>query len=341
MKVFFGINRFHKIKIPQKTIVIAIGFFDGLHLGHQKVIEEAKNLAKKINGYLFVLTFARHPKMIIKNETYETFKLLLTNREKIILLKKINVNGVVFFNFNKTFSEINPKIFFSLISKKFKLKCLVVGKDFCFGADRKGNIDLLNVLTKKVNIELKVVNTLYLKEDGYLKEFDHEILLDEEIFKFRKISSTFIKNELLLGNIEKVNLMLGYNFFIRNKVIKGLGLARKFGFPTANIFIPRNKILPEGVFVGRVNVDEKIYNAVLSSGKRESLDKNKFKAQSVLKLCLEAHILDFNENIYGKEIEVYFIKKIRDQIKFETIDLVFEQVKKDVEFVKDFNYKHF
>jgi riboflavin kinase/FMN adenylyltransferase len=300
MKIFNGINSFNLKK--DKPLVMAMGMFDGLHLGHKKVISEAKKLASKLNGYSFVLTFDTHPRKIINSDP--NLGILTTNEEKISILKKIDIDGILFLYFDKTTSQMAPELFIKhYLIDKLNIKGLVVGEDFKFGKNKKGDLKLLKNLASKYNFALKAIKNI--KKNS------------------QKISSTLIKKELSNSKLKTANSSLDYNYFIENKVIKGHEIAKKFGTPTANLHIPFDKILPEGVFIGLTEYKNKKHPSIVSVGHKPTLNNEN-------KLCIETHILDFNKDIYGKNIKVSFIKKIRNQKKFKSLDLLFNQVKKDI-----------
>ena len=311
MKIFNGIKNYVRqsvskldSKLKQKPLVVAFGMFDGLHNGHKKVILEAKDLAKKIDGNVFVLTFDLHPKKLLYPR--QDFGIITTTEEKIELLQQMSVDGVIFLYFTSHTAAMSPENFLKNdLINSLGMKVLVVGEDFKFGKDQKGDLVFLEKMSKKYGFILKSVAN---------------VKIDSQ-----KISSTSIRQKLQNGDVSSVNLYLGHDYFIRGKVIKGLGLARKAGFPTANIHIPSGKILPNGVFIGMTKINGVKYPSVISVGFRKTLEEKKAR------LCLETHILDFSREIYDETVEVSFIKNIREQKKFETIDLLFKQVKKDVE----------
>jgi riboflavin kinase/FMN adenylyltransferase len=304
IKIFNGITTY---KIQPKPLVLAMGMFDGVHLGHQKVISEAKAIAEKIDGTVFALTFDTHPKKLLTQNS--DFGVLTTNDEKIEILAKMDIDGILFLYFDKQTSEMDPEKFVkNELIKKLNINHLVVGEDFRFGKAQKGDVLLLKNLAEKYSFAVKSVENINFNSP-----------LNESL----KISSTLIKQELLAGNLELANLNLGYDFFIKSRVIKGLQIARKFSIPTANLHIPAGKILPHGVFAGITEWKNKNYPSIISVGNRQTLENHN-------QLCLETHILDFKDEIYGDELKVSFVKKIRDQQKFESLDFLFAQVQEDI-----------
>ncbi len=310
MKKFEICENIDNFAIKKKPIVLAFGMFDGLHLGHQKVIKKAQQIAQKINGKTFVLTFKTHPKTFISNSTKT--RILTTNDEKIFLLKKFGLDGIIFLDFDKKTKNLEPKAFLqNVLKNKTNFSALVVGEDFHFGKNRRGNVLTLKNLAKTLNFKFFIVKN--------------------KIRNKKKISSTEIKNLILRGEIEKANKLLGYNYFVQNKVVKGDELARTFGFPTANLdpLHLENKVLPTGVFVGLSELKNQIFDSVISVGYKKTLKKDNEK------LCVESHLLGFDKNIYNQNLDVSFIKKIRDQKKFKDLAELVEQIKKDVKIAKN------
>jgi riboflavin kinase/FMN adenylyltransferase len=282
--------------------VIALGMFDGMHLGHKKVIMQAKKVAAEINGKVFVVTFDTHPRQIFssKHEDY----LLTTNPEKLSILENFNIDGVVFLYFDQKTANMNAENFIKKdLIAKLNPHTVVVGKDFRFAKDQEGDV---NFMKKFVNVEA----VSEIKKDG------------------DKISSTHIRASIENGDLYFANKLLGYNYFMQNQVIHGLGLASKFDVPTANIHIPQFKLLPQGVFLGYTNVDGKAYLSAVSIGMRKTMN------QAKPKLCCETHLIDFEGNIYHKNVKVQLVKKIREQQHFKSLDLLFKQVKKDIAKIK-------
>ena len=287
MKICNGIKQYkayQKNDKEKKPLVLAMGMFDGVHLGHQKVILEAKNLAREIDGKVFVLTFDAHPRKLLNlPKDFDNFGILTTNDEKTEILAKMGIDGILFLYFDKRISSMDPEKFVKQeLINKLDIKALVVGEDFRFGKAKKGDVELLKILSEKYKFFLKPVENI---------KFDN-----------LKISSSLIRRELKNGNLDAANLHLGYKFFIKNRVIKGLGIARKFSVPTANIHIPLDKILPNGVFAGITELKNKKYPSVISVGHRQTLENHK-------QLCLETHVLDFDREIYDEQVEISFLQE--------------------------------
>ncbi len=305
MQIFHGINSFHESAFfSNANNVFTIGMFDGLHLGHKKVINFAKNLAEKIDGKVFVITFDTHPRAIFSS-IKEDF-ILTTNEEKLQILQDMNIDGVIFLYFDCKTANILPEEFVKKdLMAKLNPHTIVVGEDFRFGKDKKGDAKLLQ---KFVDTEIVPI----------LKNNNGE-----------KISSSYIRELLQNGDIEKVNQMLGHNYFVCGQVIHGLAIARKFGVPTANIHISNLKLLPTGVFAGLTDIEDNKFLSAISIGIRQTLDKKDSK------LCLESHVIDFDQDIYHKRVKLELERKIRSQQKFDSLDKLFEQIRKDIEIIKN------
>lgn len=287
MQIFRGINSF---KSNGKKIVVALGMFDGVHLGHKKVLTTAQNIAEKIDGELLVMTFDTHPKQI--------GYLLTTNDEKIYLLEKLGIQNILFLHFDSQTANMSAENFLQKdLLKKINPHTVVVGENFKFGKDQK-NADFMSNFCK--------VEKVLELHDGAMK-----------------ISSTNIRQLIENNDLAMANKLLGHEYFILNQVIHGLGLASKFGVPTANIHIPKYKLLPQGVFKGWTNVAGKDFLSAVSIGFREKI------------LCCESHLLDFTGDIYHQTVCLKLIEKIRDRQKFASLDELFIQVKKDIKKVQN------
>ncbi|MCP4482499.1 MAG: bifunctional riboflavin kinase/FAD synthetase [bacterium] len=295
MKIYHGINSYKKIK---NNTVVALGMFDGIHLGHKKIIKHAQKIAKDIAGELLLITFNTHPKHLFSPMKKDY--LLTTNEEKIYILKKLGVNSILFLNFDIKTANMSAENFLKKdILEKINPQTIVVGKNFRFGKDKQGDIHLISKHSNLASIE--------------------EIKKNKQ-----KISSTNIRELLRQGNIKETNELLGHTYFIKNQIIHGFGLATRFGVSTANIHIPKFKLLPEGVFKGYTQINNSNHLSAISIGLRHTLDRHKEK------LCCESHLIDFKKNIYHQNIILELKEKIRDQQKFNSLTQLFDQVKKDI-----------
>jgi riboflavin kinase / FMN adenylyltransferase len=301
MKIVRGIHNWKKINKP---VIAAMGVFDGIHKGHRAVIKEAITLAKKSNGLSFIITFDMHPRTLLYPD--KKIEILTLEKEKIDILKNIGLDGIIILYFNENMANMSAQDFFEKeLIGKIGIKGVVVGENFKFGKKQEGSISFLKHIGKKYNCSIKAVKSL--------------------LYKKQTISSTNIRKFLHEGNMEYVKYCLSRDYSVEGKIVKGLSLGNKHGVPTVNIHIPFGKLLPIGVYSGYIEISKKKYKTIINSGYRPTIDLPENK------LCLEAHILNFNKNVYGKNAKLYFTKKIRDEIKFKNIEDLFKRIKKDIE----------
>ena len=291
-----------------KNNYIALGSFDGLHLGHLSLVEKVKKLAKQNNGLSIVFTFKNHPRKFINPNS--DIKLIMNNDEKIKVLEKENIDILAFKNFDNEVMKMMPEDFIKWLCETYKIKGIVVGFNFKFGYKNLGNVELLEKLQQKYNYKLYIIKPCM---------FENEI-----------ISSTYIRTKLLEGNVKKACEMLSRPYMLLGKVVDGKKLGRTIGFPTANLQVKGSKVIPKkGVYYTNVEINEEIFKGMTSVGNNPTVNG--------IDLTIETYILDFNENIYNKEIKLYFIDKIRDEIKFNNIDELVNQLKKDKKYVETKN----
>ena len=289
MKVYHSIDQF-----PSNiNTVITIGTFDGLHKGHQYILKRLNEIAEKQKAESVLLTFSPHPRYVLQKDDQE-MKLINTLNEKQDLVEKAGLDNLVVHEFTKEFSRIKSINFVrDILVEKLNVHTLVIGYNHHFGRNRKGSIP-----------ELKVLAELY--------DFSIE-MISPQLFQDVTVSSTKIRQLLEKGEIEKANHYLGYDFFINGKVVKGNGIGKTIGFPTANILIKNKwKLLPsDGVYAVKVNINDRFLKGMMNIGQKPTVDG---KGKS-----LEVHIFDFSNDIYGKAIKVKVKKRIRDEKKFKDL----------------------
>ena len=279
---------------------VALGSFDGLHSGHLSLVNKIIELANENKGKSIVYTFKNHPRTLIKGATPP--KLLMDNESKEEILEALGVDLIYFEEFNEEYMKLTPEGFIKYLCEKFKVKGIVVGFNYRFGYKNVGNIEMLKELSTKYGYELYVMEPC---------NYEDEV-----------ISSTRIRNELLSGNVDKAMKMLNRPYCIKGKVVHGKKLGRAIGFPTANLDYSKEALIPKkGVYYTNVQWQGKIYKGITSVGNNPTVNGDK--------LTIETYILDFNNDLYGHNIKVYFIKKIRDEKKFNSIDDLVIQLKKD------------
>ena len=285
--------------------VIAIGNFDGLHLGHQKVIKEAKQKAKKNKIPFGVMTFEPLPVMFFNNKIKN--HRINSLEQKKTQLKKLKLDFLIIIKFNKNFSTQSAEEFIKeIIFKKTKCKYLYVSKNFKFGFERQGNIKTLKKFQKKYNFK-NVVNKPFKKDN-------------------KIISSTLLRNKIRLGKIDEVNKMLNRNWSINGKVIKGKRRGRKIGFPTCNLKLSDYVIPRLGVYAVKVKGANFYKNGIANIGYRPT-----FNGQNLL---METNIFGINKNLYNKVISVNFKKFIRSEKKFRNLKYLKKQIKIDIQKAK-------
>ena len=281
-----------------KNLSLALGFFDGVHIAHQKLIKKTVELAQENNLKSAVITFADSPFSILKgiNPAYITSK-----TDKINLIENLGVDYLYILDFND-FKNMNAKEYLNkILIKYFDPKFIITGFNHTFGKNKTGNPS-------------------FLKENA--KNYSYFELNEIKVENYT-VSSTNIKNLIEKGEIQFANKLLGRNFSIEGEVIKGNQIARKLGYKTANLIWPKNIVKPKyGVYKGRAEFNGKKFTALINFGIRPSIDKN-------LTETLEAHLLNFSQDIYNKPLRVEFISKIRDEIHFNSVDELKIQIQKD------------
>lgn len=284
--------------------VITIGTFDGVHKGHQKILKRLENVKQEKKLKSIVFTFYPHPRKIVQHQP--EIKILSTKNEKIQLLQQYNIDYLIFCPFTKEFSNMEPEAFVKYLADFFRIKHVIIGYNHRFGKERKGDVHTFISLQSHYGFEVEQIPA------ETINEID--------------ISSTKIRNYLMQGDIEQANQLLGYSYFLKGKVIEGKKLGRSIGIPTANIQTDdKDKLIPpNGVYCVEVLINNNTYKGAMNIGINPTTD-NDFSQK------IEVHILNFNEDIYHQEIEVHFIKRIRDEVKFTSIDALKNQILKDIQ----------
>jgi len=302
VKLYTNLNQFEA-----KRPVVTIGTFDGVHLGHQKVILRLREFAKQHNGESVIFTFHTHPRLVTAPDK-ANLRLLTTLKEKTDLFEKYGIDHLIVYTFDKEFSDLSYSEFVEkILVEKINTHCLVVGYDHKFGKNREGGFDYLQKCAEKFNFEIEKLDALLVQDES--------------------VSSTKIRDALQNGEIEKANHYLGYPFTLHGTVVEGKQLGRKLGFPTANIVASdKFKIIPGyGVYVVKVEIGGNIYSGMLNIGMRPTFNDNADNRS------IEVNIFDFSDDLYGKEITLKFVGKIRDERKFENIEMLVSQLVKDKE----------
>jgi len=286
-------------KINGNSEIVCIGAFDGVHLGHQELFKKTREL----NNQFDIVTFDVLPKIYFN----DSLKPLVSKKERNEIFKTFSPTNLIYLNFDK-FNKISSTNFSKFLNENLGIKKIVVGKDFKFGKNRSGD-----------------VNSLI----DYFGE-DNIFLLDDFLINNEKVSSTKLRYYLSSGEIDKANNLLGRDYCLTGKVKKGKQLGSKLGFPTANLLLDEEVFLPTyGVYYGIVEVDKKSFNCISNIGLNPTVeDEHGVK--------IEAHIFNFNDDIYQKEISLFLKNFIRNEQKFENIDKLKKQIMEDIESAKKY-----
>ena len=291
----------HLPKTRIKRPVVAIGVFDGLHLGHQVLIKKAVQKARVIKGTPVVMTFFPHPVQVLNKNV--DVSLLVSLKHRLQLIEDLGVSVCVVIRFTKKFSLLEPEEFIKkYLVDSFNPAEIFVGDDFHFGKNGMSNGQVLKKIAKTFDVRVTIVRSVERNK--------------------KRISSSLLRKLIAKGRLENAQKLLGRTVSTLGKVIHGEHIGRRIGAPTANINPGREILPPTGVYVAYVRLKNQLFNAVANVGQRPSFKR-------VSKINLEVHIFDFQKEIYGKEIEVFFLKKIRNEKKFKEIKLLIQQIEKD------------
>jgi len=317
-------------------LVLTLGTFDGVHLGHQHVLRKVCQRAKRIGGVSAILTFSEHPKHILKHK--EPPYLITSTPHRLRLLDQLGFDIAFLIKFNKKFSKFSPYNFAKkIIVNKLHVSEIVLGYDSRFGRNRKGTVQDMSRFAR----EFKFRN----------------FTVRPKLLNNQPISSTKIRSFIRRGDFSNVKKCLGRPYSILGDVVKGIGLGRKIGFPTANLNPHSEALPPCGVYlvslnivdmglkktkvINQYNLNDQVYKkgllGLLNIGVRPTINKAR-EGKSVSPIISEIHILNFNGDLYGKTLEVTFVKRLRDEIHFESIDALKKQIKKDIDSVDKYTY---
>lgn len=291
----------NKLK-SNENLAIALGFFDGVHLGHKAVINAAVDYAKKNNIKSAVVTFRQSPYVALNNVKPNY---IITLEEKIKAIKKLGVDYLYLSDFTEDLAKQTASDYLKNLVDDLHPKMIATGFNHYFGYNKSGGADYLRLMQQEYEYEFKEINPIKLNEDV--------------------ISSTAIRKALSNGDIPKANSMLGYRFYVKNEVIKGRQIGRTIGFKTANLKMPEKMInIPDGVYAVEVEVLGKKHMGIANFGSNPTVTDDSQK-------LLEVHIIDFNQDIYGELVKVSFLVKIRNEKKFQSLTELKTQIEKDIE----------
>ncbi|MEF3244836.1 MAG: bifunctional riboflavin kinase/FAD synthetase [Caldisericaceae bacterium] len=292
------------------STAVTIGMFDGVHIGHRKLIEETFNQSEELKLVPLVYTFSMHPLKEKKRA------LITTLNEKLFLVEKLGIDVCYVANLDNKFMKLSPLEFVEKeLIERLNTKVVVVGENFRFGYKKSGDINTLITLGNQFKI--KVITVEPITVDGYI------------------VSSSLIHDIIKEGDIEKANKLLGHTFFVQGVVEKGKGLGKHLGFPTINLkFENHNKLLPpNGIYITLTEIDKEIFRSVTNVGFNPTVEDQK-------RIHIESHIIDKEGNFYEQFTRVHFIQKIREEIKFDNLKALRLQVAKDIEITKAFFQEH-
>jgi riboflavin kinase/FMN adenylyltransferase len=304
MKVLRAIDELSSL--PGSTH-LAIGVFDGLHVGHQAVIGCALESARQSSGHAVVVTFDPHPVRVLRPE--KAPRLLTSTRHKVRLIDKLGVDAVLLLEFTLEFSKTAPEIFIEKLARAAKhLNQICVGQEWTFGANRSGSIRLLEKMAPKLGFHVASVAP---------------ILIDQRV-----VSSTLIRSAVESGDLASAAKCLGRDFTILGTVTEGRQLGRRLGFPTANLQAHNELFPPDGVYAAKAWFREQEYGGVVNIGIRPTIENESGER------TLELHLFDFDQQIYGEDIEVAFVQYLRAEQKFAGVDELQRQIRRDAELAR-------
>ena len=309
MEIIKGIEN---LKRSFRNSIVTLGNFDGVHLGHQKIFKRVREEASNIHGEGLVITFEPHPLKVLAPEKF--LPLLTPFRKKMMLIERSGIETVLCIEFSFAFSEISPSEFIkSILVEKVKVKKVIIGYNYHFGKGQRGDARTL-------------------KESG--KVFDFEVEVVEPLKVGQTIvSSSKIRDLIQGGEVEVASGLLGRYYPIIGKVVEGVKRGKTLGFPTANMEISDELYPKAGVYAVGVVWHQQQFNGLANVGLNPTFSPQIGK--SAEQFSLEVHILNFNQEIYGEEIEIHFKKRIRDEVRFESPSLLIEQIKKDIRWANE------
>lgn len=286
---------------PEKDMLLTIGVFDGVHLGHKYLISQLKEYAQQQNLLSGVVTFRQHPRELLSPQTRLPY---LTNlAEKVSLLKNEGVDAVITLSFTRELAKLSAVQFVGLLKKYLRMRGLIIGPDFALGRDREGNADTLRALGQDMNFSVTVIPP---------------IMVNGEV-----VSSTAIRNALADGDVNRVINLIGRFFSLQGRVTAGAGRGLELGFPTTNLAIDFKQALPaEGVYATWAYIDGKAYQSMTNIGRRPTFGDNG--------RTVETYILNYQGNLYGRELKIDIVERLRGEKRFDTVEELRKQIAEDV-----------
>ncbi len=309
MEIIRGIDN---LKRSLRNPVVTLGNFDGVHLGHQQIFKRVNEEALKFHGEGIVITFTPHPLKVLAPEKF--LPLLTPFSEKMRLIEKSGIQTVLCIEFSPAFSEITPSKFIeAILVQKINVKKVIIGYNYHFGKDQKGDAQTLKEAGKVFHFEVEIMDALK---------------VDETV-----VSSSKIRDFIQRGKIEEASRLLGRDYRIIGKVVQGAKRGGTLGFPTANLEF-NDELYPKGgVYAVEVIWNGQHFNGVANIGLNPTFSPD--RTGSAKPISLEVYILNFNKNIYGEELEVTFIKRIREEVRFDSPARLIDQIQKDIQWAQE------
>jgi len=287
---------------PEKDMLLTIGVFDGVHLGHKYLISQLKEHARQQNLLSGVVTFRHHPQEILPSQA--RVQLLTSVNQRVALLKNEGVEAVVVLSFTRELAQLGARQFIGLLKKYLRMRGVVIGPDFALGRNREGSIDTLSTLGQDMDFSVAAIPP---------------VVINGEV-----VSSTAIRNAVADGDMKRVHDLMGRSFDLHGRVITGTGRGRELGFPTANLDIDSEQVLPaEGVYATRAHVNNRAYQSMTNIGKRSTFGGDE--------RTVEVYVLDYHGDLYGQELRIDVIERLRGERQFDTVEELKKQIAEDVE----------
>jgi riboflavin kinase / FMN adenylyltransferase len=306
VKTLHSISELAQLRGP---LFLAIGVFDGVHLGHQAVISTSTKHAQAAGGTPVVVTFDPHPAKVLRPD--KAPHLITATQHKIALIRELGVAHLLIIRFDREFAATPPQEFVSqLVAQAKPLKEICVGHEWSFGKDRAGNLELLKQLGARDDFSVTGIPPVTVEG--------------------KVVSSTAIRRAIETGDFKSAAAMLGRDYTILGTVEAGAHVGHQLGFPTANLSAHSEQFPPDGVYVAEAGIDNKIYRGVINLGLRPTVSDKKERV-------LEVHLLDFDREIYGKDVEVRFVRYLRSEQKFENVAALTSQIARDVQQAREFS----
>jgi len=306
MKIYRGVEQL--TESPEHAVV-TIGNFDGVHLGHQRIIQLALEKARARGGKTVAFTFKPHPQVALRPQV--SLPLLSTYEEKLEILGTLGLDFVIEQPFSREFSTIQPEQFFrDILLRRLNAEAIVVGYDFGFGKGREGHLEVLGKLCEEAGVELTIVQP---------QREDSEV-----------VSSSRVRSYLLAGDVEQAAKLLGRPFSYKGVVRKGDGRGRTIGFPTANLKLDNKLALPNGVYATQTLFAGKLFPSVTNIGVRPTFTSAS-PVPDEFPAWVETHLLDTEVDLYGSTLTVQFIQRLRSEMKFSGVDALVEQIRRDID----------